>query len=514
MPGHDEFVVTCRWVNDGDLPAGTPTTVRGLTAKWSSGTGHTPETLGYLRLGFQNFGSGFQWRVQSNLGGTGGYHKVFADTPDGYAYLDSLSREDATSFTGRLDWRWTMTVRPLRAVGSANMTVLAHLGMYDGEGELIGELSNEYTQPGFYYNPRHLLLAADPPRVWTGSAFLAMFDWYVGLQTPLEHRPLAATPQIEAGQDVGSWPGYLGDTDGHERIGLLSLTDGPIAANTVTGYQIIARRVLGPADDVTIYRRPVTGGAWAATDTLDDTPQGCRILPIGSGAERGARDSILYPLSSDHGLSWKTGYPLRAIGLAGWPTDDLRAVSPDGLALGLTMPNTVGDYLEKIGVYVTDESLRQTNLGPLREEGEEAVVAGPWGDRRPDGRFVVGWFIAGQYREAVSDQIGSPDSWSIATAELPEPYEGDLLACHYWRGRDGTQAVAGYLWDAGEIVVLHRAGWGAAWSAPVTVDSILPAAVPYLVELPGGRWECGWYADGEWVYYQAAGPGGTWTEVA
>jgi hypothetical protein len=81
-------------------------------------------------------------------------------------------------------------------------------------------------------------------------------------------------------------------------------------------------------------------------------------------------------------------------------------------------------------------------------------------------------------------------------------------------GRAGQRGVVGWSAAAGAVQVAPSTGISGGWpiyGAPATVAALAGPVDPYLVELPNGQWEAGWYDGSAWHKYLAASPAGPWS---
>lgn len=229
---------------------------------------------------------------------------------------------------------------------------------------------------------------------------------------------------------------------------------------------------------------------------------------------------------------WQVDPPLGSYGSAGqftdtegyvwgnWPAAD--AFRPVGCLPGHEGLHLLAYYeAGYLRSHVRSTTSINTEIAAITTANAQGLL-----ERNADGTWVIGLFIGGAYREWWSgDSLGA--AWTeLSPAPTVPAGVNELWGMSHWRGVAGETCVVALDRDDGLYRVLRRGGIGEDWEGPYLNAAIDPTAQgigsAYICELPGGRWEAGWWTypagalpDAPQSYrYRADDPAGAWSEVS
>lgn len=134
----------------------------------------------------------------------------------------------------------------------------------------------------------------------------------------------------------------------------------------------------------------------------------------------------------------------------------------------------------------------------------------PWLWREASGGWVVGWFEGGQYREFRSVDLDG-QAWVETIPRAGVPGGAGVEGTSHWRGRDGSELVAGYDVAARRVRAWWRGGLGGAWELTL-LAAVTGPTVPYAYVRRRGELEVGWLDDDErWRVAVARGARAEWS---
>ncbi len=254
-----------------------------------------------------------------------------------------------------------------------------------------------------------------------------------------------------------------------------------------------------------LYHRGFGVGSW---DTLWTKPAGHsnrQIVPA-LAPPLGSHGKVADFIDTD-GYTWQS-----------WPDAD--AFRPVGLLNGIEgvslLAYNEGGYLRS---HATTTPATNTQIAAITTANGQGLL-----ERLPDGTWLLGYFFGGAYREWRSDDsVGAAWTEVSPSPSLPGGI-GELWGLTHWRSRADETCVVGLDRDAGLYRVLRRGGPGEDWAGPYLNAAIDATAQgigsAYITELPGGRWEAGWWtypaaeSSPESYRYRAADPADSWAEVS